>query len=204
MFKSTQPTSMKTSPLLGLVITLSLLSPTLRAEDKKPDSPAPAPPAATQAKAKVIESGKVDDLRANEQQTVTVRGKVTRTKEWDGNGNSTKAMNFIDLEGGYFSTVTFAADLDLFKPRPAVLYRDKTIEVTGTLETRNGRWQIKLNSPDQVKIITKEDKKEEKEEKKAAKAEAEKKEETKDGDATDDKADTKDGKKRVDSKKFFK
>lgn len=125
--------------------------------------------------AKIIDPKNVDDLKAHEQQIVTVRGKVTRTKDWDGGGKPEKGINFVDFEGNHFVTVTFASDYEKFKPsRPAALYRDKTIEVTGKLETHNGKWQIKLTSPDQVKVLDAEERKDAKEEKKAKDGKAEK------------------------------
>jgi DNA/RNA endonuclease YhcR with UshA esterase domain len=143
------------------------------ADDKKPDPAKPAAAAAAEEAdekpaVKIIDPKNVDDLKAHEQQIVTVRGKVTRTKDWDGGGKPEKGINFVDFEGNHFVTVTFASDYEKFKPsRPAALYRDKTIEVTGKLETHNGKWQIKLTSPDQVKVLDVEERKDAKEEKKA-------------------------------------
>lgn len=142
------------------------------AQDKKAaeaEETAPAPV----VQPPVVDPANVDQLRTYEQQVVIVRGKVRRTKDWDGGGNAAKAMNFVDLEGGHFVLVTFASDYDKFKPsRPAALYRDKTIEVTGKLEPHKGQWQIKLTSPDQVKVLEGDDKKAAKEEKKSKKDEA--------------------------------
>lgn len=155
--------------------------PALADEKKAEPANATAKPAAATAAAaatgeeadekpavKVLDSKNVDDLKAHEQQVVTVRGKVTRTKDWDGGGKPEKGINFVDFEGNHFVTVTFASDYEKFKPsRPAALYRDKTIEVTGKLDTHNGKWQIKLISPDQVKVLDVEERKDAKEEKKA-------------------------------------
>lgn len=155
------------------------------AQDKKPETPAAkdatggsfndkeeAPEAPAKAELPVVDPTNVDQLRANEQKMVIVRGKVSRTKDWDGNGKPDKGINFVNIGGDRFTMVTFASDYDKFgTTRPAAMYRDKTIEVTGKLEERQGRWQIKVSSPDQVKIVGDEEKKEgdAKDEKKAKK-----------------------------------
>jgi len=135
---------MKLSLLLLSVCLVSLFQ--LKGEEATPTPPA-------QAAAKVIDSANVEDLKANANQTVTVKGKVIKATDWDGKGNPEKGINFIDLAGKQFTLVVFAADYAKFPSHPAAMYKDKTIEVTGKLELRKEKWQIKANSPQQVKIV---------------------------------------------------
>ena len=143
-----QPYAMKPSLLLLSVCLVSLFQ--LRGEEEKP---APTPAAPAPAVVKVIDSANVEELKANVNQTVTVKGKVAKVKDWDGKGDATKGINFIDLEGKQFTLLVFAADYEKFPSRPAELYKDKTLEVTGKLELHKEKWQIKATSPDQVKIV---------------------------------------------------
>ena len=136
----------------------------LPAQETKPDEA----PAAVQLP--VVDPANVDDLRAHEQQDVIVRGKVQKTKDWDGKGQPGKGLNFVDFEGGHFQIITFASDYENFKAgRPAAIYRGKNLEVTGKLETRNGNWQIKVSKPEQVKVIEASGKEEKDSQKKDAK-----------------------------------
>lgn len=140
---------MKLNLLLLSVCLVSLLQ--LKGEEEKP---APAPPTPAPAVvAKVIDSANVEELKASVNQTVTVKGKVAKVKDWDGKGDAAKGINFIDLEGKQFTLLVFAADYGKFPSRPAELYKDKTLEVTGKLELHKEKWQIKATSPDQVKIV---------------------------------------------------
>jgi hypothetical protein len=112
----------------------------------------PAPVVVIPAVIKVIDSTNVEALKVNLNQTVTIKGKVTKTKDWDGKGNAAKGINFINLEGNQFTLLVFAADYGKFPSRPAELYLGKTLEITGKLEFHK-KWQIKASSPDQVKIV---------------------------------------------------
>jgi len=86
----------------------------------------------------------------------TVTGRVIVTKE------TKTGMNFLDFEGGKFTVVSWKEDNAKFEGgSPAKLYAQKVIEVTGTIiEYRSksakaddpGKLEIKLTSPDQVKI----------------------------------------------------
>jgi len=141
------PITMKLSLLLLSFCLVSLFQ--LKGEEAPPTPP--TPPA--RAAAKVIDSANVEDLKANANQTVTVKGKVVKATDWDGKGNPEKGINFIDLAGKQFTLVVFAADYGKFASHPAVMYKDKTLEVTGKLELRKEKWQIKATSPEQVKIV---------------------------------------------------
>lgn len=139
--------TMKLSLLLLSFCLVSLFQ--LKGEEAPPTPP--TPPA--RAAAKVIDSANVEDLKANANQTVTVKGKVVKATDWDGKGHPEKGINFIDLAGKQFTLLVFAADYGKFPSHPAELYKNKTLEVTGKLELRKEKWQIKATSPQQVKIV---------------------------------------------------
>ncbi len=115
------------------------------------EEPAPAP--AAPVVAKVIDSTNAEELKASVNQTVTVKGKVVKATDWDGRGNPEKGINFINLAGDQFTLLVFASDYGKFSARPAELYKDKTIEVTGKLELRKEKLQIKATGPEQIKIV---------------------------------------------------
>jgi DNA/RNA endonuclease YhcR with UshA esterase domain len=87
-----------------------------------------------------------------------ITGKVTDAFE------SPKGMTFLNLDGGKFTLVAWKDSYAKFEGgSPAKLYNNKTIEVTGAIEEYRprgaskddpGKLQIKLNSPDQVKVLT--------------------------------------------------
>lgn len=86
-----------------------------------------------------------------------VVGKVTDAFE------SPKGMTFLNLEGGKFTAIAWKDRYAKFEGgSPAKLYKGKTVEITGTvIEFRPkgaskedpGKLEIKLNSPEQVKVI---------------------------------------------------
>ena len=88
----------------------------------------------------------------------TITGRVTDAFE------SPKGMTFLNLEGGKFTLVAWKDSYEKFEGgSPAKLYKDKTVEVTGAIEEYRpkgaskddpGKLQIRLNSPDQVKVLT--------------------------------------------------
>lgn len=87
-------------------------------------------------------------LLANEGNEAIVTGKVTST------GSSASGINFLNFDGSDFVCVTFARNLGAFtEGSPVELYDGELIEVTGRIEMYRGSPQIKLESPDQVKIL---------------------------------------------------
>lgn len=193
--------------LLPFSISCLLAVTCLTAQNSKDAKPA-APAAAKVANDPVaVDATMIDQFTANVGKTVTVTGQVQRTKDWDGGMQKKKKMNFVDLKGGYFTTVTFEDDFAAFgKNLPATAYKGKKIAVTGELEERNGKYQIVLKSPDQVKVLDDEPKtdKDAKPDKTEKTDEEEKKPspEANEPAAAADKAS--EDKKRVDPKKFFK
>lgn len=87
----------------------------------------------------------------------TVHGRVIATKELK------TGLTFLDFEGGKFTAIVWKDDYAKFEGgTPAQLYGKKIIEVTGPVfvyKAKNakadapGKLEIKLTSPDQVKII---------------------------------------------------
>lgn len=88
----------------------------------------------------------------------TITGKVTDAFE------SPKGMTFLNLDGGKFTIVAWKDSYAKFEGgSPAKLYEGKDIEVTGPIDEYRprgaskddpGKLQIKLNTPEQIKILT--------------------------------------------------
>lgn len=86
-----------------------------------------------------------------------ITGKVTDTYE------SPKGMTLLNLEGGKFTIVAWKESYAKFEGgSPAKLYKGKTIEVTGEVfefrpkgasKDDPGKLEIKLTSPDQIKVL---------------------------------------------------
>lgn len=112
---------------------------------------------------------RAEDLpRANAMEEAAVRallgkkaiitGKVTDAFE------SPKGMTFLNLEGGKFTIVAWKESYEKFEGgSPAKLYKGKTIEATGEVfefrpksasKDDPGKLEIKLTSPDQIKVLT--------------------------------------------------
>lgn len=152
----------------------------------------------------------------------TITGKVTDAFE------SPKGMTFLNLDGGKFTVVAWKDGYAKFEGgSPAKLYEGKTIEISGPVEEYRargaskddpGKLQIKLNSPDQIKVLTapepgdakdpdkKADSKDSKEKPSKDKKDPKAKKDGKDEKpATDEKpAPDQEKPERVDPKKFFK
>lgn len=99
---------------------------------------------------KLIDLEEVSELKIleDEGEAVRVRGFVERT-----NTNAT-GINFLDFKGTDFVCVTFGRHLSSFPDGgPAEIYNEKWIEVSGKIENYRGNPQIRIESPDQVKII---------------------------------------------------
>ena len=93
----------------------------------------------------VIEPAKIE---AQLGKTATVRGKVTRT------GQSKGGLQFINFANAQFVVVCFPdAAAKFTKGQPVDLFKEKTIEVTGEIVKYRDKFQNKLESPDQVKVI---------------------------------------------------
>ncbi len=152
---------MKSTTLVPSLLAISLWGVTsLSIAQEASSKPAPAvatdkssPAAAPEAGPTTVLCTDTAQLKANQGKQVTVTGEVIRTKDWDGGPSKKKKMNFIDLKGGYVTAVTFEEDFAAFGSNlPAKAYtKGKTVAITGELQERQGRWQIILKSPDQIK-----------------------------------------------------
>ena len=128
--------------LLAALLCLSV--PPLRAQDA-----ADAPPR--------VKAQEEKEVRALLGKKATVIGKVTDAFESEKAG-----MTFINLDGGAFTLVSWRNTYEKFgEGGPVKLYpKGKTLEVTGTITEYKGKsgsdagkLQIKLNRPEQVKIL---------------------------------------------------
>lgn len=159
---------------------------------------------------------RAEDLpRANAQEEAAVRallgkkaiitGKVTDAFE------SPKGMTFLNLDGGKFTVVAWKESYEKFEGgSPAKLYKGKTIEATGEVfefrpksasKDDPGKLEIKLTSPDQIKVLTAEAVPEEPKKETAPKKDEKKK--AGEEKPAEEKPST-DKPERVDAKKFFK
>ena len=86
-------------------------------------------------------------------QKAIVFGKVTKTRDWEGNAGEGSGINFVNLEGGKFTLVCFERNYDKFQELPAVEMDGKYVEVEGVIKEYRGKLQIELKSPDQVKRV---------------------------------------------------
>lgn len=143
------------------------------------------PSLAEEAKKEVIPVTEAAKIEAQLGKKATIRGKVTRT------GRSKAGLQFLNFSNGQFVVVCFPDGVATFtKGEPADLFKDKTVEVTGTIEKYRNSFQIKLASPEQIKIIAPEVAKQPEEAASREKEEKPKKKPASDG-------------KPVDPKKFF-
>ncbi len=80
---------------------------------------------------------------------VTVEGKIVRTY------NSGKAcfLNFHPDYKRYFTAVIFKSDFDKFPENPEEYYKDKKVQVIGTIKEYKGSPEIILNSPSQIRVL---------------------------------------------------
>ena len=131
---------MKFLPTL-LLLLLAVPLPALRAQDLP--------------RAKAEEESAVRALLGKK---ATITGKVTEAFE------SPKGMTFLNLEGGKFTLVAWKDSYEKFEgSSPAKLYKGRTVEVTGEVfefrpkgasKEDPGKLEIKLSSPDQIKVLT--------------------------------------------------
>jgi len=98
--------------------------------------------------APVVAATDTAELKAKDGQKVIVYGETART------GKSQSGMNFVNFSGAEFSLVTFKSDLGPFKDgEPADVYDGKRLVVTGVISIYKDKPQIKLTSPDQVRVL---------------------------------------------------
>jgi len=109
--------------------------------------------AVTESSSKIVETPilaatATRDLKAQEGQKVMVFGRI------EGSGKSPSGTNFVNFQGAEFYLTAFKSDLDPFQEgEPAEPYEGKRIVVTGMVSIYRDKPQIKLVSPDQVRIL---------------------------------------------------
>ena len=77
----------------------------------------------------------------------TVKGMIEQT------GQSRSGTNFLNFKDPHFFVVSFPSVRHFFRLDPSSLYDKKEIEITGTIVAYEDCYQIKLNHPDQIKVI---------------------------------------------------
>jgi len=81
-----------------------------------------------------IEATETDELKAKDEQKVTVYGEAT------GAGKSSSGTNFVNFKEAEFYLVTFKSDLNLFpEGEPADLYDGKRLALTGVMSLYQGK-----------------------------------------------------------------
>jgi hypothetical protein len=115
------------------------VSPARAQAEKVESSPADLP---------IIEAAATDDLKAKEGQKVVVYGETAES------GKSPSGTNFVNFKGSEFYLIAFKSDLEPFSAgEPADFFDGKRLAVTGVISIYQGKPQIKLTSPDQVRIL---------------------------------------------------
>lgn len=140
-------TSRMNGKAVAVLLALAVLPAEIRAEEKSGDKPAPPPTPAPPAETPIpLESADAAGLLAAMGKRVVVRGKVTRVHVWDG------GITFINLAGG-FTAVCFKKNLPNFPTPPDQLCARQTVEISGTLIAHQGKPQIELTQPEQIKVL---------------------------------------------------
>ncbi len=100
------------------------------------------------ARAKRVKATNTVELRGLVGQEVTAYGKV------DSTGKSSSGHHFLNFYGKQLSVFCGKDVVAKFKDgKPAEIYRNKDIEVTGKLSLFNGKLQLKLTSPEQIRLL---------------------------------------------------
>ncbi len=109
-------------------------------------------PALGEEKKDSIPVAEVDQIAAQLGKVATVKGKVIRT------GQSKYGIQFLNFTDGRFVIVCFPEAVATFKGKPPIeRYRGQMVEITGFIETYRDQYQVKLRSPDQIRILAEKD-----------------------------------------------
>lgn len=97
----------------------------------------------------ILAATETEALKAKEGQKVVVFGETARS------GRSKSGTHFVNFKEAEFYLIAFKTDLAAFGPtgEPAVAYDGKRLAVTGVVTLYQGKPQIKLTSPDQVRVL---------------------------------------------------
>lgn len=82
-------------------------------------------------------------------QVKTVEGTIVDTR----NTGKVCFLNFSQNWKTDFTAVIFASDFGKFLPNPEAYYKGKKVQVTGKIQEYQGKAEIILNRPDQIKIM---------------------------------------------------
>lgn len=139
---------------LGLIGSLFLMTSSCHAE-----KPAQAPraqqtqerPAEQPAALPAVSARNQQELRDRVGQKIAVTGDVSRI------GQSDSGHRFINFDGNQeLSLFISSQDVAKFQPDPPeMLYRDRTITATGTLERFKDKLQIRIQSPSAIQLVEK-------------------------------------------------
>lgn len=109
------------------------------------------------AKSESIPNGAISwkDASRHVGKTVTVYGPIVNTTQAS---SSTGAPTYLDMGAAYpdssrVSIVIWDEDAHNFSQPPTSMYKGKTVCVTGEVYTYSGACNIKVTSPDQIKIL---------------------------------------------------
>jgi len=82
-------------------------------------------------------------------ETAIVEGRIVDSKKLE----NICFLNFHSDFRKYVSIVIFKEDFGKFPSSPEILYRGKSVRVTGAISTHKDRAQIKVAGPDQIEIL---------------------------------------------------
>jgi hypothetical protein len=95
-----------------------------------------------------VKATNVVQLRELVGKKVAVYGRVVRTST-----SSRSKHQFLNFSGETLSVICFSEDVGKFQGGgPAHLFRERDVEITGTVELYRGKLQIKLREPSQIKL----------------------------------------------------
>ncbi len=96
-----------------------------------------------------ISASSIATLRQSVGREVTVAGTIERT------GESSSGFQFLNFADSQLTAVCYPEQLKNFpNGKPADLYRQKNVKLTGKLQLYRGNLQIRLRSPTQIQIVT--------------------------------------------------
>jgi hypothetical protein len=125
---------------LASILIAFCAGPSARAQEETAETPAVDLP--------IFEAAATGDLKAKEGQKVTIYGATIDS------GKSQSGTNFVNFKDAEFYLIAFKSDLEPFKEgEPADLFDGKRIVVTGVISIYKDKPQIKLTSPDQVRLL---------------------------------------------------
>jgi hypothetical protein len=106
-------------------------------------------PRGAEGDAKPIKASNVVELRDQVGREVTVHGTVGSTGV-----SSRSGHQFLNFANSELTAVCFAPDVAKFtEGKPADVFKGKRVELTGKLEVYRGKLQIKLGTPEQIKVV---------------------------------------------------